>query len=237
LVITKKFSSPTYIGDPINIVKIFNQKFADELLITDISCLRLKKAINYKLIKEMAGEAFMPVTYGGGIQSMHDIERVFDCGVERVCINSAAVNDIFLKEACKIYGSSSIVSVVDVGKNWLGALTVYSESGKRGLKYSLNEYVLYLEQCGVGEIIIQDIHRDGTRLGLNLDLLKSVLNSVNLPVIICGGAKDYADLKQALYAGAAGVAAGHLFAYSGSMNAVLINFPDENFRQSLVRKQ
>lgn len=218
-----------------NIVKIFNQKFADELLIVDISCRRLKKVINYSLIQQMAGEAFMPVTYSGGIQSIQDVERVFNCGVERVCINSSALSEPFLKDACKTFGSSSIVSVVDVGKNWLGTMVVYSDCGKKGVNHSLKEHVCYLEQCGVGEIILQDIQRDGTRQGLNIELLKTVLDVVQVPVIISGGAKDYSDLKQTIQAGAAGVAAGHLFAYSGSMNAVLVNFPDENFRQSLVR--
>ncbi|MFN5213248.1 MAG: HisA/HisF-related TIM barrel protein [Bacteroidota bacterium] len=234
LVITKKFSNPHYIGDPVNILKIFNEKFADEIFIADISCRQLKKEINYSLLSEMASEAFMPVTYSGGIQRISDIERIIACGIEKVCINSYAANKSFLKEACQIFGSSTIASVVDVGKNWLGKIRPFSHQGKKQIDSSLIDYVKYLEDCGVGEIVIQDIQRDGIRSGYNLPLLKEVLQQVNTPVIVAGGAKDYNDLKSAILAGAAGAAAGSLFAYSGAMNAVLINFPDERFRKNLI---
>jgi cyclase len=151
-----------------------------------------------------------------------------------VCINSYAANKSFLKEACQIFGSSTIASVVDVGKNWLGKIRPFSHQGKKQIDSSLIDYVKYLEDCGVGEIVIQDIQRDGIRSGYNLPLLKEVLQQVNTPVIVAGGAKDYNDLKSAILAGAAGAAAGSLFAYSGAMNAVLINFPDERFRKNLI---
>jgi cyclase len=233
---TIRFANPAYIGDPINIVKIFNQKYADELLIADIDTHLPGHSINYDLLKLMAGEAFMPLTYSGGVRSLQDIERIIQCGIERVCINSAALNRDFLQEACKIFGSSTIASFVDVKKNWLGKIIIKQKSASVRKPISFNSYLKYLEDCGVGEIIIQDIDRDGTRKGYNHNLLKEALSLVQTPVIIAGGARNYDDIKTALLAGAAGAAAGSLFVYSGSMNAVLINFPDEKFRQTLVRR-
>lgn len=236
LVKTTRFTNPAYIGDPVNTVRIFNEKCADELLIADIDSHTKNFRIRFDVIKQLAGEAFMPITYSGGITSLHDIEQVIACGIEKVCINSAATNDNFLKEACRVFGSSTIAAFVDVKKDWWGKHRIYMHGGTQKISSLFNQHLTYLEDCGVGEIIIQDMDRDGTRSGYNLNLLKQALSLVQVPVIIAGGARDYDDLKAALDLGAAAAAAGSLFVYSGPMKAVLINFPDEKFRQSFVRR-
>ncbi len=232
---TKNFKNHIYIGDPINTVKIFNSKFADELMIVDIDAGKRRTSINLNLLFEMAGEAFMPLSYSGGISSMNDIESVLRCGIEKVCINTATENREFLIQACKTFGTSTIASFVDVKKNWFGKTGVYTKSGSNRLNTTIIDHVKYLEDAGVGEIILQDIDREGTKQGYNLDLLAEILRITSLPVIISGGAKDYNEIKAVLKMGAAGAAAGSLFVFSGNKNAILINFPDENFRQSNVR--
>ncbi len=233
---TRKFDKPVYVGDPINTVKIFNSKLADELMIIDIGCGRNNEPIKFNLLKEMAGEAFMPLSYSGGIKTHRDIETILHNGIEKVCINTAALDQKLLTDFCRVFGSSTIASFIDIKKNIWGSNNIYTHSGTKPLKKTVLDQIKYLEDCGVGEIVIQDINRDGTKAGLNLDVLTNVLESTRLPVIIAGGAKDYNDLLAALKLGAAGVAAGSLFVFTGSHNAVLINFPDEKFRTTNVNK-
>jgi cyclase len=228
LVKTTRFNNPNYIGDPINAVKIFNDKGVDELILLDISASKEKRKPNFNRIKEIISEAFMPVSYGGGISSLNDIESVIKLGVEKVCINSVAITTPeFIKNAANEFGSSTICISVDVKKNWLGKKYVYSHSGKRKSNFSPIQFSKLAEDYGAGEVLLQSIDNDGTYSGYDLDLIAKVSSHITIPVIACGGAKDEKNLIDAIKAGASASAAGSLFIYNGNNKAVLLNFPNE----------
>lgn len=224
---TVKFKSPNYVGDPINTVKIFNEKEADELVLLDITASKEKKGINYKKIAEIAGEAFMPMAYGGGIGSFDDARRVFDAGFEKVIINSTAVkNPDLLGAIAKVYGSQAVVVSMDVKPNWLGKYKVYSYGGTHNTDLLPDEYARMIEEAGAGEILLQAIHRDGTWEGYDIPLIKIVSDAVSIPVVACGGAGNTDDLKKAVTeGGASAVSAGSMFVYQKKGMGVLISFP------------
>jgi cyclase len=224
---TIKFNKGTYIGDPINALKIFNEKEADEIVILDIS--EDKETINFELIQEFASECFMPLGYGGKIKSMDQINKLFKIGVEKVILGTSAFdNPELIKEAVSKFGSQSIVGVIDYKKNWLSSKkTVFVQNGKKNTKFTIVEYAQYLENLGIGEIILQNIDLDGTRLGYDLKDIESVSNSVSIPVIALGGANNLNDFSKAIKAGASGVAAGSFFTLQPPHNAVLITYPNE----------
>lgn len=233
LVKTTRFNNPNYIGDPINAVKIFNDKGVDELILLDISASKEKRKPNFNRIKEIISEAFMPVSYGGGISSLNDIESVIKLGVEKVCINSVAITTPeFIKNAANEFGSSTICISVDVKNNWLGKKYVYSHSGKRKSKFSPIQFSMLAEDYGAGEILLHSIERDGTFLGYDLELIKEISSQISIPVIACGGAKDENNLISAIKVGASASAAGSLFVYNDNTKAVLINFLNEEWLEN-----
>lgn len=230
---TVRFKDPAYVGDPINTVKIFNEKEADELVLVDITVSRDKKHINYKKIAEIAGEAFMPMAYGGGIASFDDACRVFDAGFEKVIINSAAVkNPDLLGAIAKVYGSQAVVVSMDVKPNWLGKNKVFTLNGTQNTNLSPDAYARQVEAAGAGEIFLQAIHKDGTWSGYDIPLIKSVSEAVSIPVVACGGAGSISDFKNAVVdGGASAVAAGSMFVYQKKGMGVLITFPSgDNIR-------
>lgn len=229
---TIKFKDPKYVGDPINTVKIFNEKEADELALLDITASRDKKPINYKKIAEIAGEAFMPMAYGGGIRSFDDARRVFDAGYEKVIINSMIAEDTDLPGAiAKVYGSQAVVVSMDVKPDWLGRHKVFTYGGTRSTGFSPAEYAKRAEQAGAGEILLQAIHKDGTWSGYDIPLIKMVSEAVTIPVVACGGASGMNDLRQAITeGGASAVAAGSMFVYQKKGMGVLISFPSAGLK-------
>jgi cyclase len=226
LVKTKKFKNPIYLGDPINAIKIFNEKQANELVILDISASAANQGINFQLIEEMCSEGFMPIAYGGGIHSLKDIEKIIKLGVEKVILGeSAAIKSNLIKEAVNIFGSQSIVVIMDIKSPiFQTSFNVYIQNGKKNTKKNPLEYALYLQDLGVGEIILQDIKREGTRQGYNLELVKQISKSLEIPLIALGGAGSIEDLSKVIKAGASGAAAGTLFTLQPPHDAVLIKY-------------
>lgn len=238
LVKTIRFKNPNYIGDPINAVKIFNEKEVDEIVILDITATKEKREPNYKKIEEIAEEAFMPFAYGGGITSLNQIELLFKLGIEKVVINSAlATNLNLLREASNVFGSQSIVASVDVKKNWLGKKTVYINSGSEKINLSLFEYVKKLEENGAGELFINSIDLEGTYLGYDNALIKNISELVDIPIIACGGASKVTDFYEVIKHGASAVAASSLFVYQGVQKGILINYPtQEKLAEEVYKK-
>ena len=228
LVKTKQFKKPNYLGDPINAIKIFNEKNVDELCVLDISATRQGRQPNIKLLEKMASEAFMPLSYGGGITTPDQIKDIFFAGYEKVVLNTIAVkNPDIVLEAAEYFGSQSIVVSIDYRRSW-SREKCYIVDGTEKTKYTPREMALEAQRLGAGEILLYSIERDGMRTGFDIETIRDVASSVNIPLIACGGAKNIKDLKKALEAGANAVAAGSIFVYFGDRDAVLINFPEEN---------
>jgi cyclase len=225
---TIRFKNPKYIGDPINAVKIFNEKEVDELVFLDITASKERREPNYKLISEITSECFMPLGYGGGIQNEHQIAKLLAIGVEKIVINTRATDRRFLEAAVKTFGSSTIVASMDVKKAFLtGKQYVYTNSGSLKIQVDPVTYAKGLEDSGVGELFVTSIDQDGLMSGYDLELLTKITKQVSVPVVISGGAGSFADFKNAVQAGASAVAAGSLFVFKGPNRAVLINYPSQ----------
>jgi imidazole glycerol-phosphate synthase subunit HisF len=226
LVKTTRFKNPVYLGDPINAVKIFNDKEVDELILLDITATIENREPKYEKIKEIVSEAFMPVGYGGGITKLEQIEKLFKLGIEKVIINSAAYsNPDLIREASGIFGSQSIVVAADVKKDFIGKYKLFSHSGSKMQKADLISFLKHVQEIGSGEILINSIDRDGAMNGYDLDLIKKISESMNVPVIASGGAGSIEDFREAIRAGASAVSAGSLFVFQGVHRAVLISYP------------
>jgi imidazole glycerol-phosphate synthase subunit HisF len=237
LVKTVGFKDPRYVGDPINAIRIFNEKEVHELLFLDISATIEKKEINYEIISNIASECFMPLGYGGGIKTIDDIQRILNTGVEKVVINSSAVeNPEFIRNASDMFGSQSIVISIDAKKNIFGSYDVFIFGGRTKTKFNPVQLSKEMEQMGAGEIIINSIDRDGSQTGYDIPLIKSISESVSIPVVACGGAGKIEDFGAAVsQGGASAIAAGSMFVYYGKHRAVLINFPtDDELKKVLV---
>ncbi len=227
LVKTVRFKKSRYIGDPINAVKIFNEKRADELIFLDITASRQDRTISTQIVEKIGDEAYMPFTVGGGIRTIDDIRRTINSGAEKIALCSHAVLDPpFIRRAADVFGSSAIVVSIDVKKVLFRGYTVCTHGGTRTTGLDPGEFAVLVQKMGAGEILLNSIDRDGTMSGYDLELLKYVSDAVSIPVIACGGAGSLNDLSEAVNTGgASAVAAGSLFVYHGKLNAVLINFP------------
>jgi len=230
LVKSIKFKNHNYIGDPINAVKIFNEKEVDEIVILDISASKEKRGPNINQISEIAGEAFMPLSYGGGITTLQQVKALLYQGAEKAIINSAAFNNLdLITQISEQFGSQSAVVSIDAKKDWLGQYKVYINNGSKKTKLSPVEYAIQAEKAGAGEIILMAIDRDGTYKGYDLELTKQVAEAVNIPVVACGGAATVDDFVAIVNdGGASAVAAGSLFVYASEQRGVMINYPKQN---------
>jgi len=227
LVKTTKFKDPVYVGDPINAVKIFNDKEVDELILLDITATNENKEINFKKIEEIISEAFMPIGYGGGIKTIKQIEKLFKMGLEKVIINSAAYsNPNLIKEAVTIFGSQSIVLSVDIRKDFLGNYKLYSNSGTVKQNIKVEDHLKRVEDLGAGEIYLNNIDKDGTLTGYDFEFINIFSTLVSVPVIVAGGAASLEDFTKATEAGADAVSAGAMFVFQGVHRAVLISYPN-----------
>ena len=223
LVKGKNFKNHKYVGDPINAVKIFNEKAVDELVITDMTAT--KKGINFDLVQKMATEAFIPVCYSGGITNEVDAQKLFKLGVEKVCLTSAAIsNKLLLRQLVDTYGSQSIVVNINVKKNIFGTLKVFDAASKKNTSLNLKEHINSVVDINIGELILTDVDKDGELCGLNLELLRYTEN-VSMPVVITGGMKSANELVGASMKGASAVMAGSCFVFHGPHRAVLISYP------------
>jgi imidazole glycerol-phosphate synthase subunit HisF len=229
---TIRFGKDKYVGDPINTVKIFNEKEADELILLDYNATLEKRGPDLKKIAEIAGEAFMPMAYGGGIGSLDQAKKVFDGGFEKVVLNSVLFNQLtIIEEIGNIYGAQSVVASIDVKATLFGKQKVYSVSGTKKTDLEPVEWAKILESAGAGEIFLNSVDRDGTWEGYDIPLIKAVSAAVGIPVIACGGASGMGDFEKAVReGGASAVAAGSLFVYQRKGMGVLVNFPTQKLK-------
>ena len=237
LIKTSQFKNPVYIGDPINAVRIFNEKEVDELILLDVTATAEKREPKYNWIKDIVSESFMPVGYGGGIKNVEQAKKLFDTGIEKLIINSASLDFNFISSLAKIYGNQSIVICIDVRENLLGNYSIYTNNGT--LKHKMTPEVMAksVVNAGAGEIIIQSIDKEGTMKGYDLDLIKIVSKTVNVPVVASGGAGSQEHLKDAiLKGGASAVSAGSMFVFKGKHRGILINYPSPTDLKNLFRE-
>lgn len=238
LVKSVRFGNYKYVGDPINAVKIFNEKEIDEILVLDIDASREGRGPNFEAISEIAGEAFIPLAYGGGIQNVDQVKELFFLGVEKVVFNYAsAKNRDLISETASLVGRQSVVGSIDVKRNWLGKRKAYFLNGKESVGLDPVTYARELVNAGVGELVINAIDRDGTYEGYDLDLVKEVSEAVDVPVVACGGASTVEDFYKAIKAGASAAAAGSMFVFQRPHNAVLISYPGQQELTEKIYKQ
>lgn len=229
LVKSIKFKDYTYIGDPMNAVKIFNDKRADELVFLDITASVENRLIPLDFVEKVGDEANMPFAVGGGIKSIQDIRQVLKAGAEKVVINTHAIeNPTFIQEAADIFGSSTIVVSMDVKKNLFGKEQIFMLNGKKSTGYDPVSFAKLMETMGAGEIIVNAIDKDGMMQGYDLPLIKKISDEISIPLVACGGAGNYLHFNEAVnQSHASAVAAGSLFVYYGPRKAVLINYPTQ----------
>lgn len=229
LVKTVRFSDPKYVGDPINAVKIFNNKEVDELIFLDISATAESCEPNFELLAKIATEAFMPFSYGGGIKTLETAKKVFELGSEKVIINAYAhENPDFITELASKFGSQSVVASMDVLKGKNGNYSVFKNNGKIDTGKNPVKYAIDMEKMGAGEIFLNSINNDGVMEGYDEEIIKEISASVSIPIIACGGAGNLEDFKKAKEAGASAVSAGSLFVFIGKNRSVLISYPSHN---------
>ena len=229
LVKTVRFKDPKYLGDPINIVRIFNDKEADELIFLDILATVENRCPNFDLLRKITSECFMPLGYGGGIREMEDVKRLLSIGVEKLVFNTSAVeNPSLIRAAADHAGSQAVVISMDVKKTLFGKYEVFTRAGKKGTGLDPVKFAIDMEKQGAGEIFVNSMDRDGTMQGYDLDLVKRVAEAVSVPVVVCGGAGNIQHLAEAVKAGASAAAAGSLFVFQGPLRGVLISYPSQD---------
>lgn len=237
LVKTVAFGSPKYVGDPINAVRIFNEKEVDELIVLDIDASAKNQEPQYALIKNLAAECRMPLCYGGGVKTVEQFQTLVSLGVEKVAISAAAVeNPQLVSNAAVKVGSQSIVVVMDVRRMGPSAEpVVFTHNGTRRTPHHLVEFARQVEQLGAGEIVINSIDRDGAMKGYDWELAAAVRDATSLPLTVMGGAGSLADLAQLIEMfGIIGAAAGSLFVFKGAYRAVLINYPNRAEKDAMI---
>jgi len=226
---TIKFKERIYVGDPLNTIKLFNDKEVDEIIVLDIDAKKNNLKPNYLLIEKICSQCFMPIAYGGGITNLDEAKKILSLGVEKLVFNSSFIeNRNFIKELVNKIGSQSVVSSLDIKRNFFGKYKVFSSNGNSNTGLDPFEFAKELEKNGVGEILINSIENDGLQNGYDLKLIREMTKNLNIPVIACGGASSLEDMKKAFDIGASAVAAGSLFIFKGPYRAVLINYPDLN---------
>lgn len=228
MVKTRKFARPIYLGDPVNAVKIFNEKCVDEIVILDIQATA-KGRIEFDWIEDIVSEAFMPVAYGGGISSVENCAELFKRGIEKVIINSAVgQRPELLRQVADRYGSQSLVASIDVKSNLWKRPKAYIRNGKKILPGEPVDLAKKYEALGAGELLVTSIPREGCYSGYDIDLLRSITSSVDIPVIANGGAGSLFDFCEAVTKGkCSAVAAGSLFVFAAKDEGALINYPTE----------
>lgn len=226
LVKTVKFKDPKYLGDPINIVRIFNDKEVDELIFLDITATVENRRPNFDVLGKITSECFMPLGYGGGIRDVNDVKKLLSMGVEKIVLNTSAVeNPSLIRAAADYAGSQAVVISMDVKKTLLGKYEVCIRSGKKNTGLDPVKFAIEMEKQGAGELFVNSIDRDGTMQGYDLELVSRVADSVTVPVVACGGAGNIQHLADAIQAGASAAAAGSMFVFQGPLRGVLISYP------------
>jgi imidazole glycerol-phosphate synthase subunit HisF len=239
LVKTINFGHPKYVGDPINAVRIFNEKEVDELVVLDIDATVENREPDFKMIENLAAECRMPLCYGGGVKTVEQAKIILGLGVEKVAISSAAIdNPSFVTEAANCIGNQSVVVVLDVKKSSiLGKYEIWTHNGRKNSKNNPLEFAKKLEDLGVGEIVLNSIDNDGVMKGYDLNLVEKIRTSVKVPITVLGGAGSLQDIGRLVNRfNIIGAAAGSLFVFKGVYKAVLINYPNRAEKDALIQK-
>ncbi|HUO67396.1 MAG TPA: AglZ/HisF2 family acetamidino modification protein [Gammaproteobacteria bacterium] len=238
LVKTVRFGSPKYVGDPINAVRIFNEKEVDELVVLDIDASARGREPDYVMIRNLAAECRMPLCYGGGVKTLEQAERIIGMGVEKVALSSAAVEDPELvARMADVVGGQSVVVVLDVRRNKRGAAEVWTHNGTRDTGRLAVDLAKAMAERGAGEIVVNSIDNDGVMKGYDLDLVADVRGAVGVPVTVLGGAGSLEHVAELIRRfGLVGAAAGSLFVFKGVYRAVLINYPSRTDKDALLAR-
>ena len=237
LVKTVEFDQPKYVGDPINAVKIFNEKEVDELIVLDIDASVHGREPDYNLIKKLAAECRMPLCYGGGVKSVDQFKKIISLGVEKVAISSAAVDEPeIIEKAAEIVGSQSVVVVLDVKKRRFGSkYGLFTHNGTKSTDYLATQFARMAESLGAGEVVINSIDNDGAMNGYDNKLIEQVRSVISVPITAIGGAGSLGDIRELVERfGVIGAAAGSLFVFKGKYRAVLISYPSRVDKDALV---
>jgi cyclase len=229
LVKTVNFKSPKYVGDPINAVRIYNEKEVDELAFFDIDATVLNKEPDYNLIEKLANQSRMPLCYGGGVKTVEQAQIIFSLGIEKIALSSAAINNTNLvSQIADRVGSQSVIVVLDIKKKLLGGYEIYTHNGNKSTGINPIKFAKELEALGAGEIIINSIDQDGVMKGYDLNLIDKMAEVISIPLTVLGGAGSMSDIEKVIEKhGVIGVAAGSLFVFKGTYKAVLINYPTQ----------
>lgn len=235
LVKTVNFKNPKYVGDPINAVKIFNEKAVDELAIFDIDATVRGQEPNYSLIERIANQSRMPLCYGGGVKTVEQAQRIFSLGIEKIALSSAVIhNPGLIPQITDRVGAQSVVIVLDVKRKLFGGYEVYTHNGKKSTGINPFKFIEEVQKLGAGEIVINSIDQDGIMKGYDMSLIDKARNCTSLPMTVLGGAGTLGDIQAVIERHKIiGVAAGSLFVFKGVYKAVLINYPTKEEKEKL----
>ena len=238
LVKTVKFKNSKYVGDPLNAVKIFNEKEVDELAIFDIDATVLNKEPDYVLIEKLANQSTMPICYGGGVKTVEQAQKIFNLGVEKIALSSSVIiNNKLISDISERVGSQSVVVVLDVKKKLFGGYELYTHNGCKNTRINPVKFAEKAQELGAGEIIINSIDQDGTMKGFDMSIINKIRELVTIPITVLGGCGSMKDIKSVIEKhGIIGVAAGSLFVFKGAYKAVLINYPSKDEKKILYKK-
>lgn len=238
LVKTVNFKNEKYVGDPINAVRIFNEKEVDELAIFDIDATAKGLEPNYSLIERIANQSRMPLCYGGGVKTVEQAQRIFGLGIEKIALSSAVIeNPNLITEIAQRVGAQSVIVVLDVRKKLFGGYEVYTHNGKKATGINPFKFIEKAQALGAGEIVINSIDQDGMMKGFDMNLIEKAREKTSLPMTVLGGAGSLDDIKKVIdKQQIIGVAAGSLFVFKGKYKAVLINYPTKSEKESLIKK-
>jgi cyclase len=237
LVKTLNFRSPKYVGDPINTVRIFNEKAVDELAIFDIDATVQNKEPDYLLIEKLANQSRMPLCYGGGVKTVDQAQKIFSLGIEKIALSSAVIqNPNIITQIANRVGSQSVIVVLDIKKKMLGGYEIYTHNGKKSTGINPLKFVKEVEQLGAGEILINSIDQDGVMKGYDMNLIEKVAEMISIPMTVLGGAGSIADMEKVIDThGVIGVGAGSIFVFKGPYKAVLINYPSQTEKNKIFK--
>ncbi len=236
LVKTIRFKKPNYLGDPINAIRLYNEMEVDELVVLDIQASKTGQPIDLDYLQQLASEAFMPLAYGGGVTTLEGMAKILRSGFEKVVCNCAFIdNPELLSQAAQRFGAQSVVAAIDVKKSFFGKPGLYHHVRKKILRKDLWDHVAEMVDRGAGELFLNSVDQDGRMEGYDLDLIGRVAQSVEVPLVVCGGAGSLEDMSSALERGAHACAAGSLFVYQGRSRGILINYPGDERLKDLVK--
>ena len=237
LVKTVNFKSPKYVGDPINAVRIFNEKEVDELAFFDIDASVINKEPDYGLIEKLANQSRMPLCYGGGVKTVEQAQRIFSLGIEKIALSSAVIeNPQLITQIADRVGSQSVIVVLDVKKKLLGGYEIYTHNGKKATGINPIKFAKEIELLGAGELIINSIDQDGVMKGYDMNLIDKIAESISIPLTVLGGGGSLSDIEKVIDKhGVIGVAAGSLFVFKGPYKAVLINYPTQEEKNKIFK--